>query len=67
MKYRLKNEFLCYNASHFREKVMMKNLSTQEKNDLDSFVFNALGQSQKTSFWAELLAKIKAFFARLFK
>lgn len=46
---------------------MMKNLSTQEKNDLDSFVFNALGQSQKTSFWAELLAKIKAFFARLFK
>lgn len=45
----------------------MKNLSAQEKNDLNSFVFNALGQSQKLGFWGRLLAKIKNFFSALFK
>lgn len=44
----------------------MKNLTAQEKNDLNSFVFTALGQCQKASFWSAFWAKIKGFFARLF-
>ncbi len=44
----------------------MKNLTAQEKNDLNSFVFDALGQCQKVNFWESFLAKIKGFFARFF-
>jgi len=43
----------------------MKNLSIQEKNDLDSCVFKSLGQSEKTSFFAlfkKIFLKIKSFF-----
>ena len=39
----------------------MKNLTAQEKNDLNSFVFDALGQCQKVNFWESFLAKSKAF------
>ncbi|WP_260604838.1 MULTISPECIES: hypothetical protein [unclassified Campylobacter] len=39
----------------------MKNLSVQEKKDLDSCVFSSLGQVKKLSL-TELWLKIKKFF-----
>ena len=44
----------------------MKNVSFQEKNDLNSLVFNTLGQ-KKLNFLAIFWAKIKNYLKKIFK
>lgn len=57
---------LCYNRkaiSNLRFQAM-KNLSLQEKKDLNSCVFSELGKDKKTHFLALLYQKIKEIFVK---